>query len=352
MKNFLFFALVSILCMGNSCEKIITPALPDSSGVTSINKEIKNLTTNNQAALSALDMRYVALSNQASIAAAQVNSARIANTNQPSNLATQVVEKETELALRHLPAPNENAVLEAERRRTAIFTGQIEEAKKLYALAQEETVKIKVENEKLRLQAEILKNKAEASQKSLEESEKRLEQQLKDNQKINQEKLDAANKAVKDAEEKANNEKNTLIFRSLLTVGVSCIIAGIAMIVLTNGTMLAKGIMLVFGGVMSIGIAQTVTHPLFNLSFVIFSLLAILGAIIYFFYEKKDACSKETLNKVVEVLEDSSIENLSFQDNGQHILVKDLLSKKLDEKHKKLIKDIKVKDKINKIKNS
>ena len=353
MKNFLFIIITAILCMGSSCEKIFTPALPDSTGVPSINKEIKEANTNAQAALDASMLKFVALSNQAAIAAAQVDSARIANTNQPPSVATDIVRKETTLALGNLPPPNDAAALEAEKRRTAMLTGHIEEAKKLYAAAQNETGKMKVENEKLRSDAEALKNKSELSQKNLEEADKRLQEQLKNNQKTNQEKLDAVVKSAKDAEEKAMNERNKLIFRSLLGLGISCIVAAIVMAVITNGAMLMKSVMLVIGGAMSIGIAQLLSHPLFDLIFGICMVLTFVGVVVYFIYERSDASEKETLKRVVDVLKTSGATNLTVKnDEERDVLLGDLLSSKLDNTHKEVIKDLKKDNEVKKAKMS
>ena len=75
-------------------------------------------------------------------AAASVVKIQEANAAAPESPAKSFISQETALTLTNLPAPDAAALLEAERRRAAVFAGQLEESRRLYALASANSEKL------------------------------------------------------------------------------------------------------------------------------------------------------------------------------------------------------------------
>lgn len=290
-----------------------------------------------QAAIAALEAKIAALEKQASVAAAQVDSAKTANTAQPPSPATTVVDKETSLALGNLPPPDTQAALAAEQRRSAVLAGQTEEARKLYNAAMTETQQLKAEIAKARGEADTAKADAAKAQAVLIEAERIHAAQLKANEAVNQAKIDTANKRADAAEEVAKNERHKLIFRSLLGLGLACIAGAIAMGVLTNGVMLGKSLMLAGGGALCIGLGQVISHPLFDRIFGTCIGLAVVGGAAYLWFERKDALSKQAYARTVSVIKDT---NAAVDVSGNSTPLGVELSKALDDTHKKIVKGI------------
>ena len=81
--------------------------------------------------------------------------------------------------------------------------------------------------------------------------------------------------------------------------------------------------------------------------------LTFVGVVVYFIYERSDASEKETLKRVVDVLKTSGATNLTVKnDEERDVLLGDLLSSKLDNTHKEVIKDLKKDNEVKKAKMS
>jgi len=281
------------------------------------------------AALAAVEKKVAAaqselatLEKRSAVAAAQVASAHSANTNNPPSPASAVVAGETALALGNLPAPDVAASLEAEKRRAATFAGQADEARRLYAAAQGETERMKVEAAQLRAasataqqDAKAAALKAELAQAALAAAEKANAAALERNRAANQAALDAAEKRADEAEEKAKNERHKLIFRCLLGLGLLCIAGAIAMAVMTQGAMLAKSLMLAGGGALCIGVAQIVSHPWFDRIFGGCVGLAVVGGGFYLWNERRDALKRLAFEKQVGQLEKIDLRSVPTTDD-------------------------------------
>jgi hypothetical protein len=306
--RFLATLVVVILCCGaaDGCKgpEKKPDADPTTKGAVSpLPGAIAKTGTNATAALAASEAKAAATEKLASKAAASVAAIRTGNTNQPPGPATEFVDKEAGVALGNLPAPDATTALEAERRRAAVFAGQAEEARKLYAAATSAADAAKAEVARLSASASEAKAKAEAAQAALVDADKRWAATLKANEAANQAKLDDANQRADEAEEKAKNERHKLIFRSLLGLGLACIAGAIAMAVLTQGAMLAKSLMLAGGGALCIGVAQIVSHPWFDRIFGGCVALAAIGGGAYLYFEWQDAVKKRGFDKTVSVMD-------------------------------------------------
>lgn len=346
MKAPLVILLISFTLLGSSCVGVLPDqkALPSSPASSPLPEIIKESNTNTKAALQAAENKYVALSNQTSVAAAQVTSVVIANTNQPPSKATEIVAREASLALSNLPLPDAKELLEAERRRSALFSGQIKEANELYKIAQQEIENNKKENLILKKNAESSQKKTEMSQLALVEADKKWSDQLKVNQLANQSKIDKALKAADEAQTKAAEGNHKMIFRVLLGLGVLCIAGSIALAVLTNGAMVAKSLILLFSGICCVGVAQVVSNPWFDAVFVSLVAAIVIASIAYVIYERKDSLTKETLNRMVPVIDELGI---AKGKDGELLPFGNALSIALDESHKKIIKSIKADNLLN-----
>lgn len=84
------------------------------------------------AAIAATDAAQAAKGAAAAASLAQIGTAAASL---PPSPAADFIGREVPLALGYLPAPDPAALLEAERRRLAVMSGQLEEARRLYAAA-------------------------------------------------------------------------------------------------------------------------------------------------------------------------------------------------------------------------
>lgn len=339
------------LCFGIACttdsKKPDAKATPPAKG-SPVPDAIAVAKTEAAAALAAVEKKVVAaqaelaaLEKRSAVAAAQVASAQAANTNQPPSPATSVVTGETALALGNLPAPDVAAALEAEKRRAATFAGQVDEARRLYAAAQTETERMKAEAAKLRTdtataqqEAKAAALKAESAQAALVAAEKANAAALERNRAANQAALDAAEKRADEAETKAKDERHKLIFRSLVGLGIACILAGIALGVVTNGSMLVKALMLVGAGGLCIGLGQVIAHPWFDRIFGTCVGLAVIGGGFHLWHERKGALVAEAYKRTVSVLDEAgAIKDAA----GNRTPLGVALGEALDKPHKKVV---------------
>lgn len=297
-------AIFCVLCLGAGCppKKDGTKAgatPPIQTG--KLPARIDNAGSNAVAALVALDKKYAALvaenealKQRSAIAAAQVGSANIANTNQPPSPAKEVVARETQLALTNLPPADLKEALEAERRRTAVLSGDVALTKQLYDAAQTEAsrmkaeaVQLKADTEKAKTEAEIQRQKAAAAQAALVQAQKEQAAELEANRKSNQDKLDAANKKADEAVQKAYEERQNLLVRILIGIGALSILAGIGLAIATQGASAARSSIAVFCGLVCFGLAKLLSHPLFNIVFSVSCVLVVAAVGAYFWYERK-----------------------------------------------------------------
>ena len=79
---------------------------------------------------------------RASTAAAKVVKIQEANVAAPPSPAREFIALESASALSDLPPPNAAALIEAEKRKTAVFAGERDEARRLYGLAAEQSEKL------------------------------------------------------------------------------------------------------------------------------------------------------------------------------------------------------------------
>jgi len=342
------FLMLAVFTMGaiNGCD---TPpkkpdAAPTTKGSSPIPAAITEARTKALEAIKAAEEKLAALESRAATAAAQIESARIANTNQPPSPATTIVDKETGMALSNLPSPDAKAALESEKRRTAMLAGQVDEAKKLYAAAQTETERLKSEATAKKSEAAAAVIAATAAQDALVAADKKWAAELKANEAANQAKLDNANKRADEAEEKAKNERHNLIFRSLLGLGLACIAGAIAMAVLTQGAMLSKSLMLAGGGALCIGVAQIVSHPWFDRIFGGCIALSVIGSGAYLFFECQDAVRKRLTDKTVEVLDRVKNKSavLTVGEDGKESNLALELSRKFGDDEKAVVKRLRI----------
>ena len=341
-RHFLALALV-VLCCGFADGCKTPPVKPDADPTTKGAKSpvpdaIAKTGTNAAAALAASEAKAAATEKQASKAAASVAAIRTSNTNQPPGPATEYVDKEAGVALGSLPAPDPTAALEAERRRAAVFAGQAEEARKLYAAATSAADAAKAEVARLGAAASDAKAKAEAAQAALVAADAKWAATLKANEAANQAKLDDAEKRADEAEEKAKNERHKLIFRCLLGLGLLCIAGAIAMAVMTSGAMLAKSLMLAGAGALCVGLAQVISHPWFDRIAGAALLLAVIGGVFYLWKERQDALTNEAYQRTVEALDTVGAINDA---EGKPTRLAGELGRVLDAPHKKIVKAIK-----------
>ncbi len=170
---------------------------------------------------------------QASTAAASVAGLRAVNSaSQPAGQATEFVDGEAGVALANLPAPDPAAALEVEKRRAAVFAGERDAARKLYTQAQSDA-------QKLAAATTEANARADAAQSALAKAQQDFATQLEANRQANQRAIDAerarADRAVKDAQDKARAEQRRLI--TLLTFGLGALfIAGGVVVLLTSAS--------------------------------------------------------------------------------------------------------------------
>lgn len=361
-----FFVLGLALClvMGSACRepKPVGPAGATPPAQTGrLPAAISNAESNAVLALVALDKKFAALQAEydalklsAAKASAQVGSANIANTNQPPSPATQVVDRETKLAMTNLPPQDVQEALEAAKRRMALLEGRTAEAEALYKTAQSEAdrmkaeqTRLKAETEASRLEAESQRKKAEVAQAALVKAQADQAAELERNRTENQKKLDAAEKRAKEAEDKAAAEQHKFIFRTLLGVGISLFVAGVVMIALTNGTALVKGGLLSAGGAVAIGLAQVISNPWFDKVLTAAIVLGVFAFVGYLIWERKEATERKKVKEELQETQEASAfvikaideEGLVVKDNAKTAFGRHL-SSAMDRKHKQVIAKI------------
>lgn len=364
LEKSLFILVALILCLGSACpeRKPTGPAGATPPAQTGkLPQAISLAESNAAAALVALDKKfaalqaeYDALKQSAAKASAQVGSANIANTNQPPSPATQVVDRETKLAMTNLPPQDVTEALEAAKRRMALLEGRTVEAEALYKTAQTEADRMKAEQAKLkadtetaRQEAEAQRQKAAAAQAALVQAQKEQAAELERNRAANQAKLDDAERRVKEAQDKAAAEQHKFIFRTLLGVGIGLFVAGVVMIALTNGVALMKGGLLSAGGAVAIGLAQVISNPWFDKVLTAAIVLGVFAFVGYLIWERKEAQERKKVKEELQQTQEASAfivkaiddEGLVVKDNAKTAFGRHL-SGAMDRKHKQVIAKI------------
>ena len=312
------------MTFGTSCVRTVKPvAKPTSIAVSPLPAAISEARVSNAEALAAEIQK-------ASNSAASVEAARKVNTNQPPSPSTTFIDKELGVALAVLPPPDIKTALEVEKRRSAIMEGRVSEANKLYNQA-------KSEAERLKTESEDLKKKAAEAETALVNIVRAYSATLEKNRLANQVQLDAAEKRADSAEQKARYEKHKFIFRSLVGLGIMCILGGIAMAVLTNGAMLIKSLILTGGGMLCLGLAQVISHPWFDRIFGTCVGLIVVAGGFYLWNERRDSLTKDAYKKTVRVLED---EGAIKDENGVATALGDELAIALDSNQKVIVDQI------------
>lgn len=355
--------VVLFLGMGSACRETdpngkkagaVPPAktgkLPDSIGNAGSNAVLALVALDKKFA--ALQAEYDALKLSSAKASAQIGSANIANTNQPPGPATQVVDRETKLAMTNLPPQDVTEALEAARRRLALMENRIADADALYKTASTEAERMKTEmaqlkdeTEKARVEGEAQRQKAAAAQAALVAAEKQQAAELEKNRAANQAKLDEANKKADAAVQKAYEENQKTIVWILVGIGGLCILAGIGLAIATQGTSLVRsGIAVACGGV-CFGLAKVISHPWFNTVFIAsLVLLAVCGGA-YMWYEwkcsrelKEGKVIKETAEQLVQVMDAHGV----AVTKGEVTPVGAELRGKMDKAHKLAIRKLRL----------
>lgn len=317
-----------------------------------VTKAIQNHNTNAQAAFQALEKKYEALLLereamivQSAKAAAQVTSAQIANTSQPPSPATSVVAGETSLALTNLPPADVAELLAAERRRTAVFAGKMDEANAMYAQARNESEQRKTEVaqlakslEQAKTEAADLRARFEKSQQDLLQAERKREDQLRANALANQALLDAAEARARKAEDERKNAETKEQVRALRVAGIVMLLAAIGIGVMTNGLQLMKSIGFGVGSVVCFGLAQLVAHPWFMPAVGITCVLTLAAATYWFIMEKKDGLAKDAYIKTMTKLDEL---HLVKDKDGKDTELGIALGRTLDQPHKQLVNEFK-----------
>ncbi len=343
MKTFL--AIVLILCTGSSCPKTEPKqAAPTAKMASSVPAAISEAHAKALAAIAAAEAKLAALEEQAAIAAAQIESARIANTNQPSSPTTTIVDKEAGLAQGNLPPPNTQAQLDAAKRRLAIESGNAEESKKLYALAQTETERMKSENSRLKSEGEAAKSALVEAHAALVAAEKSHVALLEKNRAANQAALDDLAAKLKKSEDDRKNAEMKEQVRALRLVGLGCLVAGILFGVMTNGVQWVKSVGFGVFAVICFGLAQIVAHPLF-LPVSIACIVVVVAVVGWLFWrERKDTFKISSMEKQVKVLD--GVEDLEAvpvkREDGTLSNLATEFSRKMNDPEKAVVKQIRL----------
>lgn len=326
---------------------------------TSVSNAIAVATSNANAALVASERQVMALTQEkaaleqrASKAAAQVGSIAIVNTNQPAGPVTEIVQREAALAMTNLPPADLVEALAAEKRRSALLSGQVEEGRKLYTAAQTESERMKAEAAKLKTdtaaavaEKEAAVKRHDAAQAALADADLKREAQLKLNEATNQAKLDAANKKADEAVRKAYEENQKTIVWILVGIGGLCILAGFGLAIATQGTSLVRSGIAVACGSVCFGLAKVISHPWFNTVFVLsLVLLAACGGA-YMWYEwkcnrelKEGKVIREAAEQMVQVIDDHGVASTK----GELTPAGRALSGKMDKAHKSAIRKLRL----------
>lgn len=332
---------VAVLCMGaEDCNRGATKPVAGATGPTNnpVTPAIATSKTAHEAELRAMEKRGAA-------AAAGVAAIVLANTNQPAGAPTDFIDREARLALTNLPPADPLAALETERRRAAIFAGNLEEARRLYGEANSANAKMAVE-------LADAKAKARKAEDDLERLNRENLARLEANRLENQRVIDAAEKKAAEAVENANRERNSLISRSLIGAGILCVLAGIGLAIATSGASVVRSGIAIAGGAVCFGLAQVISQPWFTYAFaaVLIGLLLAGAGMIWWEWksarDKRDLKAKlegvveekelvdETLGNVVKVMEESG----AAVTNGTVTELGAKLARKLDKSHKAVIK--------------
>ena len=331
MRAFLagFSCLVILLCCGFlvGCSGVVKPPVAGATpaGKSSVPAAIAGVRTNTEAAMRAQLQ-------QAANAAAMVEAAQSANTNQPASPFTDFVNNELGLAKKNLPPPDPVAALDAEKRRTATLAGRFEEAALLYRQASQDA-------ETLRKEVETLRGRATASQFALEQAEAAHAATLARNQAENQAKLDDAEARVKKAEDDRKNAELREQVKWLRIIGICCLLAAIGIGVATNGMQIVKSA--VFGGfaLLCFGLAQIVAHPWFMPAVVIAVVCAVGCGIYWLVVERRGATTRDGYQRTIAALERTKALDLRVDDkHGNPSTLAAELEKDLDEPQKLIVK--------------
>jgi len=351
------FLTVAAMCLGVACNtappKPEAKATAKTGAASPVSEAIATAKAEAQTALLAVEQKVIAaeaqlaaIEKRSAVAAAQVRAAQFANTNAPVGPAREIVAGETGLALGNLPPPDVKEELEAAKRRTAIEAGKAAEAEALYKSARSESEQMKTEAAKLRTdaataqqEAKIAVLKAESAQAALSTAEKSNLAALERNRAANQALLDAAEARADAAEERAKSERHKLIFRSLLGLGISCIVAGIALGVITSGTMLLKSLMLAGAGALCIGLASVISHPLFDIIFGTCIGVACIGGGFYLWHERRDAMKRTAFEKQSKLLDKVDLDAIPLKDeDGKDSTLRREFLRKMTDGEKAVVK--------------
>lgn len=322
-------ALICLFITGCFGKPIIPPAGQTAGkGVSGVPGAIAGVRTNTEAAWRADQQR-------AANAAASVLAVQSAGTNQAASPFTDFVNHELGVAARNLPPPDPLALLDAEKRRLAVYAGRLDEVTRLYSQAQGEAA---------RLQGAAIeaKARADAAQSALMRAESEHMAQLTRNQAENQARLDAADARAAGAEAKARDERHRFIFRCLLGLGLLCLAGGIAIAVLTNGMSIAKSAILGAAGVVCIGIAQVVSHPYFDAIFGSAVGLVVIGAGVWLRLEKKGATARDGYQRTIDTIDRTGLIDAPVTDaKGNPSTFRKELAGEMDEAQKVIVKAMK-----------
>lgn len=339
-----FFCL-AFVCMGISCET--PPKKPDADPTKGgaknpVPENIESVKTNAAAAVAAADAKVVELEKKGAKVASSVATAQTVNSNQPAGPLTEFVDKELRLAGERLPKPDPAELLLAEQRKVVVLAGQAEEARKLYALAQTETERMKSEAARLKSEADAAKGKLDAAVTALEAADKKYEAQLKANEAANQAKLDSAEARVKKAQDDLKNAEMKEQVKWLRVAGIACLLAAIGIGVMTNGIQIAKTAGFAAGSVLCFGLAQMVAHPYFMPVFIGSLVLIVAGATYWFWIERRDSMRRVGYEKTVKELEKVDLSAIPVKDDeGKDSNLAFQLSRKLGDPEKAEVRRIK-----------
>jgi hypothetical protein len=287
-------------------------------------------TTNSNAAIAAVEARSAK-------AAASVEAIRTANASQPTNAPQNFIGAESTVALANLPPADPVAALDVEKRRSAVFSGDLSAVRKLYATAQTEA-------ERLAGEVEASKARAAQAQAALVAAERSWSAQLEANRAANQAALDAANRKADEAVAKAYRERQNFIFWVLCGIGGLAILAGIGLAVVTSGASAWRSAIAVACGTLCLGLAQVVIHPWFNRALVGSLILAAIGGAVYLWFERKQVVAAKavetTAEKLVTVMDQ---EKVAKAPDGTLTPVGIKLSSAMDDAQKKLVHKLRFK---------
>jgi hypothetical protein len=191
-------------------------------------------------------------------------------------------------------------------------------------------------------------------QRALVAAEAKHVADLEANRAENQRVLDAAHRATEAAEAKAKaakeeayKERQNLLVRILIGIGGLCILAGIGLVIATSGASAWRSGIAVFCGMLCFGLAKVLSHPWFNIVFVVAIVLVVVAAGIYLWRERKHHTEAKALEKVVMVAENKRM----IRDAEGHFTEFGAeLRAVMDDAHKQVIKGLRKQVEVNKAK--